>query len=93
MRENPDERSALSIGMEWGTRVTTIGMEFALPALLGFGVDRWLGTTPWVAMAGAIAGVAIGMTHVLRLPAELARGARGDGPARKAGRGGGPKAE
>ncbi len=64
--------------MEWASRVTTIGLEFALPTLIGFGVDRWLGTTPWIAMTGAILGVILGMTHVLRLPAELARGRRPD---------------
>jgi len=68
--------SALSSGFEWGTRVTTIGMEFALPALLGFGLDRGLGTSPWCTVLGAFLGLGIGMAHVLRLPQELARPTR-----------------
>ena len=59
--------------MEWGTRVTSIGMEFALPALLGFGLDRWLHTNPCFTVIGAFLGLGIGMTHVLRLPGELSR--------------------
>jgi hypothetical protein len=66
-----DSRSALSIGLDWGTRITTIGLEFALPALLGYGLDRWWKTTPWATVAGAFIGMAIGMTSVLRLAHEL----------------------
>ena len=34
--EESDTRSAVSIGMDWGTRVTSIGLEFALPTVLGY---------------------------------------------------------
>ncbi len=70
MSQKPDVRSALSIGMEWGTRVTAIGLEFALPALLGFGLDRWWGTAPWMTVLGAFLGVGMGMLHVIRLASE-----------------------
>jgi len=69
--QEPDTRSALSIGLDWGTRVTTIGLEFALPAFLGFGLDRWWGTSPWLTLLGALLGVATGMIHVLRLAFRL----------------------
>lgn len=59
--------------MDWGARVTSIGLEFALPAVLGHFLDKWLGSAPWLTILGAILGMAIGMTHILRLPAELAR--------------------
>ena len=62
--------------MEWYARVTSIGMEFALPALLGFGLDRWLHTSPGFTVVGAFLGLGIGMTHVLRLPGELSRPTR-----------------
>ena len=70
MTQKPDGRSALSIGMEWGTRVTAIGLEFALPAFLGFGLDRWWGTAPWMTVLGAFLGVGMGMLHVIRLASE-----------------------
>jgi ATP synthase protein I len=69
--QQPDSRSALSIGLDWGTRITTIGLEFALPAFIGFGLDRWWNTIPWMTVVGAFLGLAIGMTHVLRLAYEL----------------------
>src|SRR4051794_10795482 len=74
--EKPDSRSALSIGLDWGTRITTIGLEFALPALLGFGLDRWWNTIPWMTLAGACLGLVTGMTHVLRLGFSLQEEAR-----------------
>ncbi len=75
MARERDGRSAASVGFEWGTRVTSIGLEFAVPAALGHGLDRWLGTGPRLAVVGAVLGMAVGMMHVLRLPAELARDA------------------
>lgn len=76
-----DSRSSLSIGMDWSARVTTIGLEFCVPAVLGHFVDRWMGTAPWLTVIGALLGMAIGMMHVLRLPGEVARA----GQRRKAG--------
>ncbi|AMV36690.1 Putative F0F1-ATPase subunit [Planctomyces sp. SH-PL62] len=73
MERDRDSRSGVSVGLEWGSRVTTIGLEFALPAVLGRGLDRWLGTAPWLTAGGAVLGLAIGMLHVLRLPAEIER--------------------
>ena len=71
MNQEPDGRSAFSIGMDWGTRVTTIGLEFALPAFLGFGLDRWWSTAPWMTILGAFMGLGIGMVHLVRLASEL----------------------
>jgi F0F1-type ATP synthase assembly protein I len=75
LAREPNPRSAVSVGVEWGSRVTSIGLEFVVPALLGYGLDRWLGTKPWFAVLGALLGLAMGMFHVFRLPAELARDA------------------
>jgi hypothetical protein len=80
-----DSRSGVSVGLEWGSRVTTIGLEFALPAVLGHGLDRWLGTGPWLAAGGAVLGLAIGMTHILRLPGEIARAEERRRPPRSGG--------
>jgi len=69
--QKPDPRSAVSIGLDWGTRITSIGLEFALPAFLGFGLDRWWKTSPWMTLIGAFLGLATGMTHVIRLGVNL----------------------
>ena len=73
MIQKPDSRSALSVGYYWCARVTTIGLEFATPALLGFGLDRWWKTSPWFTVVGAFLGLGLGMTQVLRLAGESSR--------------------
>lgn len=63
----PEPRSALSVGMEWASRVSTIGLEFALPPLLGAFLDRGWTLRPLATVLGAFAGFAIGMMHILRI--------------------------
>jgi F0F1-type ATP synthase assembly protein I len=63
----PESRSILAIGMEWASRATSIGLEFALPPLLGSVADRWWKTSPWLTVIGAVLGFTIGMMHVLRV--------------------------
>jgi ATP synthase protein I len=71
--DDQDSRSSLSIGLDWSARVTSIGLEFCVPAVLGYFADRWLKTTPWLTTVGALLGMGVGMLHVLRLPGELAK--------------------
>jgi len=58
-------------------------MGFAMPALIGFGLDRWWGTTPRATIAGAILGFVSGMIQTLRLarevPGESSRGPKNSG--------------
>jgi ATP synthase protein I len=55
------------VGFDWASRATTIGLEFALPPLLGSVGDRWWRTAPWLTVVGAVLGFAVGMMHVLRI--------------------------
>lgn len=64
-------QSLLSLGLEWSSRITTIGLEFSVPALLGFGVDQWLRTSPAATVTGAFLGFGVGMLHSLRMAKEL----------------------
>lgn len=63
----PQPRSVLAVGMQWASRATTLGLEFALPALLGVWLDRRWGSTPLATVIGAVLGFAVGMMHVLRI--------------------------
>ena len=63
----PDGRSPLSVGMNWASRITTLGFEFALPPLLGHYVDGRLGSNPVGLMVGMVLGFAVGMMHLLRI--------------------------
>jgi hypothetical protein len=82
LTQKSDHRSALSIGIDWSTRVTTIGLEFALPAFLGFFLDRYMSTAPWMTVLGAFLGLGIGMVHLVRLASELSASSRKGGSAR-----------
>jgi F0F1-type ATP synthase assembly protein I len=67
---NQPPRSSLAVAVQWASRVTTVGLEFALPALLGVGLDRWWKTAPLATVVGAVLGFAVGMMHILRLARE-----------------------
>lgn len=65
--ERPSSRSPLSIGMDWAARITTLGLEFVLPALGGVFLDRYLGTMPLLTLIGSVFGFAIGMSQLLKI--------------------------
>lgn len=47
-----------------------LGFEIAVPVLLGVlageRLDRWLGTKPWLLVAGALLGIAVGFYGFFR---------------------------
>jgi len=69
-----ESQSPLALGIEWASRVTTIGLMFALPAMLGYGVDRWLHTAWAGTIAGAVLGFVTGMLQTMRMSRQLASG-------------------
>ncbi len=71
MVEQPVPRSPLGVGLDLASKVTTIGLEFALPAAGGYGLDAWLGTRPAATVAGVILGFIVGMLHAVRMSREL----------------------
>jgi len=81
----PESRSFLAVGMEWASRVTALGLEFALPAYLGSLADRSWRTSPWLTILGAALGFAAGMMHLLRLAQPPPR-STGPGPQGGAGK-------
>jgi F0F1-type ATP synthase assembly protein I len=79
----PFERDAEASGQ--ATNLATVGFEFggvvALFFLGGLFLDGKLGTEPWLAAAGALLGVAVGMVLLIR---RVMRASRSDsGPDRK----------
>lgn len=78
--KRPAPRSSLALGLEWATRVTTIGLEFALPMLVGHGIDRGLGTLPAGTLVGLVLGLALGLFETLRLASRPPGGAAPSNP-------------
>lgn len=74
MTRSDEPRSALSVGIQWASRVTTVGLEFVVPPLLGVALDRWWGTNPLAMLTGAVLGFVAGMMQILRIAREGTRG-------------------
>jgi F0F1-type ATP synthase assembly protein I len=56
--------------LSWASRVTGLGLEFALPALAGHWIDGRLGTRPWVTLLGCFLGIAAGFVHLMQIARE-----------------------
>ena len=67
----PDGRSPMAVGLEWSTRLITIGLEMAIPIAGGYGLDRRLGTAPLFVCLGTFLGVAIAIWQTYRIIREL----------------------
>lgn len=65
--KRPGSRSPLSIGLEWATRITTLGLEFSLPALGGVFLDQRIGTMPVLTLTGSVLGFTVGMMHMMNI--------------------------
>ncbi|MFQ5570781.1 MAG: AtpZ/AtpI family protein [Rhodothermales bacterium] len=52
-----------------------LGMQLALTMAFfvvgGYLLDRWLGTTPWLVIAGAVLGMVAVFVHLFRIASEL----------------------
>jgi F0F1-type ATP synthase assembly protein I len=55
----------LATGVHLASSVTTIGLEFSLPAVIGYAIDRRWHTTPVATLIGAVLGFLAGMMHIL----------------------------
>jgi F0F1-type ATP synthase assembly protein I len=67
----PGSRSALAVGAEWASKVTTIAVGFSLPPVIGFGLDRWWRSAPIATILGTILGFVLGLLQVLALSRDI----------------------
>lgn len=56
------------------------GLEMVMPAAVGYFVDAWLNTTPWITSIAAVFGFAAGLTHMVLLVRQKEREERKDKP-------------
>lgn len=62
-------QSPLSLGISWAYRIAALGMEFTLPALGGYLLDRRWESSPVATLIGACFGFAAGLYHLILLAA------------------------
>ena len=67
MTPKEPDRSPLSAGIAWSSRLTALGLEFALPPLAGYYLDDRWGTEPLLTLLGTGLGFAAGLFHLLRM--------------------------
>ena len=60
----------MGIGLQWASRISTIGVEFVVPAVVGSWVDGKLGITPWLTLLGCFLGMTVGMYQILLIARE-----------------------
>jgi F0F1-type ATP synthase assembly protein I len=47
--------------------IAQIGFEMFLPAVGGYYLDEWLGTTPWIMVAAAVFGFTASLIHLFAI--------------------------
>jgi F0F1-type ATP synthase assembly protein I len=63
----PDERDDVARAFAWAWRIITLSVEIVVFALLGYGIDRWLGTRAVFTLIGLGLGGGVSFWHLMRL--------------------------
>ena len=84
MRPDPGGQRELGDGYRYVALGITFGLGIVLFMGLGYGVDRWLGSTPWGTIVGTLVGSVLSFVNVYaKLEAERLAAKKDQG--RKAG--------
>jgi len=52
---------------QWSTRASMIALEMVIPAVIGVGLDRVLGTVALFAILGVMLGMALGFWQLIKI--------------------------
>ena len=66
MGDKPDDRSPLAVAMGWVSRITTLAAVMVIPGILGYVIDRRIGTVALFTILGMALGMGIGMWSLIR---------------------------
>ena len=72
----PQQPSSRELG--YYVALAQVGMEMALPVLVGYWLDDWLETTPWITSSAAVFGFIAGMAHLILILRQKDRAERSD---------------
>lgn len=62
-----DDRSQIAKAYQWATRIMIVSLEMVLPGIVGYWLDRWLGTKVVFMLIGFAVGCTASMTHLMKL--------------------------
>jgi len=65
--ENNGDASFHALLIQWSARASVIAFEMVIPAVIGVGLDRLLGTGALCAVLGVVLGMALGFWHLIRI--------------------------
>jgi F0F1-type ATP synthase assembly protein I len=65
--DRDNERSAIAVAYTWAWRVMAISLEMVVPGLAGYWIDTRLGTKALFMILGFVAGMTVGMLHLVQI--------------------------
>ena len=71
--DHPDGRSSQARGYVLASRVTSIGLQMAVPPVIGWWVDLKWGLSPLFLIFGAVFGLVVSFFELLRFAKESSR--------------------
>lgn len=66
-----DKRPPVAAAMAWAAQITQLGLELAVPVLLGHWLDGKWGTAPVLVIVGALLGILTATLHFIQMVKRL----------------------
>ena len=63
----PDDRSSLAKGLDWSSRITTIGLTMVLPGICGIWLDEKYSISPACMLVGFALGLCVSGLQLRKL--------------------------
>ena len=67
MPKQHDQPPPLVVALQWTSRITTIALEMAVPGVIGYWLDRRLGSGLVLLVLGVVTGFVTGIISLVRL--------------------------
>lgn len=77
MKSGKNDESARKLLRRYGNLGVEMVVSVVIGTLGGYGLDRWLGTSPWFLLIGFFFGAAAGFLNIIRLIASEEKKERG----------------
>jgi F0F1-type ATP synthase assembly protein I len=69
VKPSDDDRSPIALAMAWATQIIAASLVMVVPAVLGYWVDRWVGSKVVFTLIGTGLGMTLGglqLAHLVR---------------------------